>query len=237
MWFSQNLADGVNNIRAETVKTNKWFSTKWKDQSVYFAFEGGDSANRWKVIANEAINLAETQGAKRLILFRTPDLKQVPKPGWKAIGPIIDKAIRVGLDVHLLDLASVCEIHAARDLYSDALQGNVDQQPEDILAWLKNHFEKRIVDLCSGTAARISEPKTKVAKIETTQATALSSKQRNDVLHLIEVKRFVSAHDVIQQLKLSVSVEILLKEIQGAPIRTFPGPETVVIQWRNPQSP
>ena len=71
---------------------------------------------------------------------------------------------------------------------------------------------------------------------ETKQTKALSSKQKIDVLHFVELKRFVSAHDVIQQLKLSVSVEILLKEIEGAPIKTFPGPETVVIQWRNPQS-
>jgi hypothetical protein len=233
MWFSQDLADGVNGIGVEKVKTNKWFSTKWKDQSVYFAFEGGDSANRWKVITNEAINLAEKEGAKKLIVFRTPDLKKVPKPGWKAIGPIVDKAVTLGLDVHLLNLASVCEIHAARDLYSDALQGNVDAEPKDILAWLKNHFAQRIVDLCSAASPPEPEPGTKTVKPGPKAARGLSQKQKSEILQFIELKRFVSANDVIQQLKLSVSVEILLKEIQGAPIKTFPGPDTVVIQWRN----
>jgi hypothetical protein len=221
------------------VKPNKWFSTRWKDQSVYFAFEGGDSANRWKVIANEAINLAEKEGAKKLIVFRTPDLKKVPKPGWKAIGPIIDKAITLGLDIHLLGLASVCEIHAARDLYSDALQGNVDAKPEDILAWLKNHFAQRIIDLCSVTSPSPPEakPGAKAVKPEPKAGRPLSPKQKTEILQFIELKRFVSANDVIQQLKLSLSVEILLKEIQGAPIKTFPGPDTVVIQWRNLPSP
>lgn len=237
MWFSQDLASGVNDVRVEKSKVNKWFSTKWTDQSVYFAFEGGDSANRWKVIANEAITLAEKEGAKKLIVFRTPDLKQVPKPGWKAIGPILDKATTLGLDIHPLELASVCEIHAARDLYSDALQGNVDAKPEDILAWLKNYFAQRIVALCSSPQQPKQKPKTKIDKPEVKESKALTPKQRTEVLHFIELKRFVSAHDVIKQLKLSVSVEILLKEIQGAPIKTFPGPDTVVIQWRNLPSP
>ncbi len=216
MWFTQDLANGVNGISVETVKPNKWFSTKWNDESIHFAFEGGDSAPRWKVIANEAINVAE-KGAKKLIVFRTPDLKQVPKPGWKAIGPILDKAVTLGLDIHSLDLASVCEIHAARDLYSDALQGNVD--------------------LCSITSPTGPKPPTKIVKPKAKVAGALSPKQKTEILQFIELKRFVSANDVIQQLKLSVSVEILLKEIQGAPIKTFPGPDTVVIQWRNLPSP
>jgi len=237
MWFSQDLANGVNNVLVERAKTNKWFSTKWKDQSVYFAFEGGDSAQRWKVIANDAITLAEKEGAKKLIVFRTPDLKKVPKPGWKAIGPIIDKAVTVGLDIHSLDLAAVCEIHAARDLYSDALQGNVDAKPAEILTWLKTHFAQKIVDLCSVTSPSQPKQKKKVVEPEAKAPKHLSSKQKTEVLQFIELKRFVSANDVIQQLKLSVSVEILLKEIQGAPIKTFPGPDTVVIQWRNLPSP
>lgn len=237
MWFTQDLADGVNGIRVQAVKINKWFSTKWNDQSIYFAFEGGDSAPRWKVIANEAINLAEKDGAKKMVVFRTPDLKKVPKSGWKAIGPIINEAVTRGLDIHFLDQASVCEIHAARDLYSDALQGNVDAEPEDILVWLKNYFQKRIVELCTSAPAPSSKPKAKSIEAKTKEAKALSSKQKTEVLRFIELKRFVSAHDVIQKLSLSVTVEILLKEIEGAPIKTFPGPETVILQWRNLQSP
>jgi hypothetical protein len=235
MWFTQDLATNVTGIRVETVKANKWFSTKWIDQSIYFAFEGGDSAPRWKVIANEAINLAEKENAKKLIVFRTPDLSKVPKPGWRAIGPIIDNARTVGLDIHFLELASVCEIHAARDLYSDALQGNVDAKPEHILAWLKNHFTPRIEDLCSITSTPGQKLKPKITKPKVEKDT-FSPKQKAEVLRFIELKRFVSADDVIQQLKLSVSVEILLKEIDGAPIKTFPGPKTVIIQWRNAPS-
>jgi hypothetical protein len=239
MWFSQELANGVNGIRVERAETNRWFSTKWilNDQTLYFAFEGGDSAPRWKVIANEAITMAENEAAQKLIVFRTPDLSKVPKPGWKAIGPIIDKAKAQGLTLQFLDLSSVCEIHAARNLYSDSLQGNIDEKPEDVLSWLKNYFTPRFGDLCSLRSAPEPKPKEKIAKpkIEK-EAKNLPSKTKTEILRFIELKRFVSADEVIQHLKLSVTVETLLKEIDGAPIKTFAGPKTVIIQWRTPQS-
>jgi hypothetical protein len=239
IWFSEELANGVNGIRVQTVKTNKWFSTRWllKDKPIYFAFEGGDGPKRWKVIANEAINLAEKDGAKKLIVFRTPDLSKVPRPNWKNISPIIDRAVTLRLDIHLLDLASVCEIHAARDLYSDALEGNLDAKSEDVFAWLKNHFAKQIADLCSITSSSAPKPKPSFIRFEPGVPIGLSHHQKTQILRLIELKQFVSADDIIHQLKLSVSVELLLKEIQGAPIKTFAGPETVVIQWCDHQPP
>ena len=240
MWFVQDLVNGVKSIQVEKDPTNKWFSTKWvaHDQLIYFAFEGGDNAARWKVIANEAMNLADKKGAKKLIVFRTPDLAKIPKPTWKAIGPTIEKAHKLGLNIRFLDLNSVCEIHAARDLYADAREGNIDETPEQVLAWLKSYFEPKILDLYCGPApTAIKPPQAKEVEPQTKKAATLSAKQKVEVLEFIEFKRFVTAHDIIQQLKLSVSIEILLKEIQGAPIKTFPGPETVVIQWRNLPSP
>jgi hypothetical protein len=236
MWFTQDLANGVKGIQFEKESSNKWFSTKWifNDRLIYFAFEGGDNAARWKVIANEAINLADKRGAKKLIVFRTPDLAKIPKATWKAIGPTVEAARKAGLNIHFLELNSVCEIHAARDLYADAREGNIDEKPEDILAWLKSHFEQRIVELCAeASATELKPPETKGAEPKPKKTETLSSKKKTEVLQFIEHKRFVSAHQVIKELRLSVSVEILLKEIQGAPIKTFPGPETVIIQWRN----
>ena len=40
-----------------------------------------------------------------------------------------------------LDLDAVCELHAAREFYSNALQGNVEYAPEEVLKWLKNRFK------------------------------------------------------------------------------------------------
>src|SRR5882724_11137708 len=83
--------------------------------------------NRSILPLREAISISKKDGAKMLIVFRTADLATVPKSSWKAIGPTIEEARKVGLRIHPLEPTSVCEIHAARDLYSDALQGNLDE--------------------------------------------------------------------------------------------------------------
>jgi hypothetical protein len=234
MWFTQKLADGIKGISVSKIAAHKWFSTKWTmgDQSIYFAFEGGDNSARWKVIAKEAIGIAKKDGAKILIVFRTADLGTIPKTSWKAIGPTVEEARKVGLRIHPLEPTLVCEIHAARDLYSDALQGNLDEKPADILAWLKTYFESRVLTLFQTQVP--PEPKLgpESAKPAPVTLATLTSVQKTEILNFVEKRRWVSVHDVIKQLKLTTSIEVLLKGIEGASIKTFPGPKTIVLQWR-----
>jgi hypothetical protein len=126
MWFTQVLSDGFNGVTVKKSK-NRYFSThwEWKDRAVYFAFEGGDNNGRWRAMAKEAVNLA-AGGRKRAIVFRTPDLKPIPGPRWVAARQTIDQACEEGLRIERLKLDEVCELHAARELYSSALQGDVD---------------------------------------------------------------------------------------------------------------
>jgi hypothetical protein len=240
MWFTQKLAEGVKGITVSKVSINKWFSTKWTlgDQSVFFAFEGGDNSQRWKVIAKEALAISKSDGAILMIVFRTPDLAPVPKPGWKAIGPTIQEARQAGLRIHPLEPNSVCEFHAARDLYSDALQGNVDEKPADILAWLKDYFADRIVALFQAKgSAEVKRTKEASQPTPVTAATEpVSAAQQMEILKFVEKRRWVSVDDVLKQLKLTTTVEMVLKSIEGTSIKAFPGPKTIVLQWRKAPS-
>jgi len=167
-----------------------------------------------------------------LIVFRTADLGLVPKATWKAIGPTIEEARRAGLRIHPLEPTSVCEIHAARDLYSDALQGNLDEKPSDILAWLKTYFESRALTLFQTKTFPELKPGPEDAKPTPITLATLTSAEKTEILKFVEKRRWVSVDDVIKQLKLATSVEVLLKGIEGASIKTFPGPKTIVLQWR-----
>jgi hypothetical protein len=238
MWFTQKLMDGVKDIAVSKVAANKWFSTKWTqgDAAIYFAFEGGDNSARWKAIANDAICIAKRDGAKMLIVFRTPDLAAIPKPSWRAIGPTIQEARQLGLKMHPLLPDSVCEIHAARDLYSDALQGNIDEKPDEILKWLKEHFESWASALFQSKPAVEPRQPAGEKKAGPVVVAALTPIQKTAVLQFVEKKRWVAVEEVIKQLKLNVSVEILLKGIECPSIKTFPGPKTIVLQWRKPPS-
>src|SRR5260221_3344967 len=217
MWFTQKLAEGIKGISVSKIAGHKWFSTKWTlgEQSIYFAFEGGDNSARWKVIAKEAIAIAKKDGAKMLVVFRTTDLATVPKSSWKAIGPTIEEARKVGLRIHPLEPTYVCEIHAARDLYSDALQGNVDEKPVDILAWLKTSFEPRVLTLFQTKPPLEPKPSQEGATAAPAMTTVLTSGQKTEILKFVEKRRWVPVDDVIKQLTLPISVELLLKGMEG----------------------
>ena len=238
MWFTQKLADGIKGIEVSKVAGNKWFSTKWTlgEQAIYFAFEGGDNSQRWKVVAKEAIGIIKIGGAKMLIVFRTEDLATVPKLSWKAIGPTIEEARKAGLRIHLLEPTSVCEIHAARDLYSDALQGNIDEKAADILAWLRNYFEVRALSLFQSKKPPELKPTGEASKPATATSPSLTESQKSEVLKFVEKRRWVSVAEVIKQLKPSISVEVLLKGIEATSIKAFPGPKTIILQWRKAAS-
>lgn len=244
MWFTGTLAHGIKGVMAAPVGAHKWFSTRWtlEKESIYFAFEGGDNSARWKSIAKEAQEIAEKAGTRMLIVFRTADLGNVPKPSWTTIRPIIEKARKSGLRIHQLEPGSVCEIHAARDLYSDALQGNIDPKPNDVLAWLKAWFEPRVIKLFqsdlkgggtgtgtggnNGSGEETDEDKSKKA------LEPLTATEQAKILRFIEKERWTGVDAVMKHLNRAVTVEVLLQSIAGPNIKTHPGPKTIVIQWR-----
>ncbi len=142
MWFAEALAEGYEGVAIHgTVKRYFTVQWEWPDRSTYFAFEAGDHHARWIAIAKEAIALADAAKGFRAIVFRTPDLKPIPRPTWGAAKAHINDAQKKGLSVVALSLDEVCELHAARELYSNALQGNIDYDAGEVLQWLKTHFE------------------------------------------------------------------------------------------------
>ena len=176
-----------------------------------------------------------------LIVFRTSDLGAVPKTTWKAIGPVIEEARKEGLRIHQLEANSVCEIHAARDLYSDALQGNIDEKSADVLAWLKAYFEPRVLQLFQTkvpgeTKRKISDTKPVPVAPVTPVSVSLTEAERSSALQFVEKRRWVSVEEVLKHLKLSVTVEVLIKGIESPNIKAFPGPKTIVLQWRKTAS-
>ena len=162
MWFTQVLSNGFDGVTVNKPK-NRYFSThwEWKDRAVYFAFEGGDNNGRWRAMAREAVELT-AGGRKGAIVFRTPDLKRIPGPRWIAARQTIEQACQRGLRIERLSLDEVCELHAARELYSNALQGNVDFAPAEVLAWLKARFRpwfKKYSSVDDGLSATPEPPR------------------------------------------------------------------------------
>jgi hypothetical protein len=250
MWFTQVLSTGFDGVTVKKAK-NRYFSThwEWKDRGVYFAFEGGDNNGRWRAMAQEAVELA-AGGRKCAIVFRTPDLKPIPGPRWVAARQTIDQACQQGLRIQRLSLDQVCELHAAREFYSNALQGNVDFVPADVLAWLKARFrpwfEKYSSVIDRPTAKlppesprppkppRSKSPTSDPPKPETPPAPArLSESQLRRVVDHMKERLLDDINEVLKALGTPSLREALLVEVEKHPnLKAHPGPQTIYLQWR-----
>ncbi|MGH6839905.1 MAG: hypothetical protein ACREDT_14120 [Methylocella sp.] len=228
MWFVQTLVEGFDGVMVAKPK-QKYFSTQWDwtNRSVYFAFEGGDHNARWRAIAKEAVVLGKSSDKTlATIVFRTPDLKSIPRPGWGPAKQQIEVAARSGLQIIPLDLGEVCELHAAREFYSNALQGNVDYAPPEVLGWLKDHFA-RWFEKYSHPEAKNGTPPPNHAQSELTPA------EFETVMSYVKNMKLVNIKEVLMKLGRESLKEALLRAVDRTPnLKAHPGPQTIYLQWR-----
>jgi hypothetical protein len=248
MWFTQVLSGGFDGVTIKKA-SNRYFSTHWawKDRAVYFAFEGGDNNGRWRAMAREAVELA-AGGRKSAIVFRTPDLKPIPGPRWVAARQTIEQACQRGLRIERLSLDEVCELHAAREFYSNALQGNIEFAPNDVLAWLKTRFRPWFEKYASmndrpTVALPPDPPPPKSAKKSPASvppkprtppvpAQLTESQLRRVVSHMQE-RLLDDINEVLKALGSPSLREALLVEVERHPnLKAHPGPQTIYLQWR-----
>jgi hypothetical protein len=238
MWFAQALAEGYDGVAVSKTE-QRYFALRWAwpDCSVYFAFEGGDHNARWRAIAKEAGALAASSKRFAAIVFRTPDLKTIPRPTWGAARTQVEEARKKGLRIVALTLDEVCELHAARELYSNALQGNINYAAEEALAWLKSHFMAWFKRYSQSAAEEDPPPVERSPKDRKQPATSrgmeLTQGQLGTIIELVSTKMLVDLKEVLRALGDESLKEAVLRAIEGSPnLKAHPGPQTIYVQWR-----
>ena len=246
MWFAKDVGQGIRGANVGRTSGRRYFSLAWNwpDRCVYFAFEGGDHWRRWKAIADEAIAMAQARGDRRFLayVFRTPDLAKIPRPSWAAAKPSLDKANSQGLRIVGLTIDQVCELHAARELYSNALQGNIAYSGPETLAWLQKRFAAFLADIAfaglpveirrvdPGGPAAVEQPKDQPAAAGSTE---LDSRSLQRVLDIVREQRIVDISVVLDRLGSETLRDPLLRSVEAHPnLRAHPGPRTIFLQWR-----
>jgi hypothetical protein len=243
MWFAEFLVVGFDSVNV-VKPTQRYFSLRWEwpDRSTYFAFEAGHHHARWGAIAREATKLASNGGGTvNSIVFRTPDLKPIPGPNWTMARELIDDAQVHGLYIVPLTIDEVCNLHAAREFYSNALQGNVDFQPTEVLRFLRERFTpwfKKYSQLHRPASPKKSAAKPKVPRVGPPRgnghACALTPAQVNTVVSYLQERKLAAIEEVLDNLGVGDSKDALLKAVENHPnLKAHPGPRTIVLQWRN----
>ncbi|RAI39835.1 hypothetical protein [Rhodoplanes roseus] len=151
MWFVKDVGRGQPGVTVSRPAHRRYVTVEWAwpHRSVFFAFEGGDHWHRWGSIAKEAQDLALAIPGRTVLtyVFRTPDLPKVPRPSWTSVNRMIEAAEQTGFAIVELTLDQVCALHAARELYSNALQGNIPYTGSETLAWLQARFAPELKEL------------------------------------------------------------------------------------------
>lgn len=244
MWFVTDIGKGLEKVSIEKPQNQRYFSSgwSWPDRWVCFAFEGGDHWKRWQSIANEALGMARARRQRTTLayVFRTPDLTRVPKPTWAAAKATLDEAKTHGFHIVELTLDQVCELHAARELYSDALQGNIAYSGAETLTFLQTHFAPFLKEIAfrqppaqvknagNGKETKIVPPKAKP-----TPATELDAEMLLLVLDMVREQKIIDISAVLGRLGSDNLRNPLLRSVEAHPnLKAHPGPMTIFLQWR-----
>jgi hypothetical protein len=242
MWFAKDIGQAVKGVKVGRTSGRRYFSFEWNwpDRCVYFAFEGGDHWRRWKAIADEAMRIAQARGERRFLayVFRTPDLARIPRPSWAVAKATLDKANSQGFRIFELTNDQVCELHAARELYSNALQGNIAYSGRETLAWLQERFASFLADIAfAGPPVEIRRvdagrpPQVRPANDQPN--TELDSQKLQIVLDVVREQRIVDISVVLNALGSEGLRDPLLRSVEAHPnLRAHPGPRTIFLQWR-----
>jgi hypothetical protein len=188
--------------------------------------------------------MAQARGERRFLayIFRTSDLARVPRLSWAVAKQTLDAANSQGFRIVELTPEQVCELHAARELYSNALQGNIVYSGPETLAWLQQHFDPFLKDIAFASAS-VQRKEDRNKKAETgppkqpqkppARQDALDGERLKLVLDVVREHRIIDISAVLARLGNDDLRDPLLRSVEVHPnLRAHPGPQTIFLQWR-----
>ncbi len=133
------------------------------------------------------------------------------------------------------------ELHAARELYSDALQGNVNYDAAEVLQWLKSRFEpwfnnysqSTVEGKHSGEPPPVTGTRSSRERGATSLETSLTQEQLGEVFGHVRQRMLVDINEVLTTLGDRSLRAAVLQAVECSPhIKAHPGPQTICLQWR-----
>ena len=90
----------------------------------------------------ERSDRASSSGMAKLVVFRTPDQNEIPKPTWKITGPVIREGLRKHIHLVRLKSEEVALLYASREVYLEARAGDLqDCTVEEALQFLRGRLQ------------------------------------------------------------------------------------------------
>lgn len=90
-----------------------------------FAFFRELQHQQWKFLVTQSERAYDSLQLKKLVIFRTPEQSEIPKPSWPVSGPTIREALRKHVHLICLETKEVALLYAAREVYLEARAGDL----------------------------------------------------------------------------------------------------------------
>jgi hypothetical protein len=232
-WLVQGpLAADPEIVCSENKKETAFAELQWSVRGraeILFGFVRELHYTQWKKVADvaEAWRAKHPGKIAKIIYFRSEELDPVPKPTWTKTGPAIRAALGSGLLV--LNKEESSELNAARDLYLEALSGNVSgHSGEDVLRFL----QKRLAPW----RERILQPQSPLDSPEPEhRAPPKPPKQLflEKLRTVVQQEKFLSLNDTLEKLGSEATEDLVLEACEKIPqIQKIAHPNMVVLIWQ-----
>jgi len=226
------LAGDPEIVCSENKKETAFAELQWSVRGraeILFGFVREIHHTQWKKVADvaEAWRAKHPGKIAKIIFFRSEELDPVPKPTWTKTGPAIRAALGSGLLV--LSKEESSELNAARDLYLEAVSGNVSgYSGEEVLRFL----QKRLAPW----RERILQPQSP-SHIPEQEHRAPPKPPKQLFLEklriLVQQEKFLSLSDTLEKLGSGTTEDLVLEACEKIPqIQKIAHPNMVVLIWQ-----
>ncbi len=226
------LAADPEIVCSENKKETPFAELQWSvggQAEILFGFVREMHFTQWKKVADvaEAWRAKHPGKIAKIIYFRSEELDPIPKPTWTKSGPAIRAALGSGLLV--LSKEESSELNAARDLYLEAVSGNVSgYSGEDVLRFLQQRL--------APWRQRILQPQSP-AHIPEQEQRAPPPPPKQLFLEklriLVQHEKFLSLSDTLEKLGSGTTEDLVLEACEKIPqIQKIAHPNMVVLIWQ-----
>jgi hypothetical protein len=230
-WLVTEVARGLPGVEVGRVQGRSGHAVpRWSHEGrqILFDFEGGSHWRRWQSIARRTGEYCSKHPGSKVVYFRTPELRSIP--GRWQVAPEVEDAKRRHLHIETLDLGRVTELYAARELYADAIQGDISFSAEAVLEFLRERLQPWWERVLRGLPQEPGVP-------PVTPATD-SDELLGAVRAAVQRDKFLSLDELLTSLPSETSREAVLEACgRVREIRVHASPTMTVLQWQSGASP
>lgn len=159
------------------------------------------------------------------VLFRTAELAPIPGKNWGIAGAL-RQAINEHMRVVQLTEKRIAEMYACKDMHSDAIQGDLNRSPDEVLVFTAEKLTEWWTRLTANRTERIQPESENVSQPETDLTPRLRT--------LMQKEKFLSLTEVLATLGPPCTEENVFKAKGYIPeLKIFPSDQMTVLLWQS----